>query len=308
MAVDTIPTRMMVISDTHEHPFDSANMPEVDVLIHTGDLTNFGELSSLRDSMEMLANFNAELKLVIAGNHDISLDSICRVDNMAEEEYSQFHKTALEILAGPSAKEAGIFYLDEGTHTFTLKSGAKFTVYASPYTPGFGGWAFPYQPLEDRFNSAEDAAPNRRSIAKNPILSGVDIVMTHGPPYSVLDQVDGQHLGCPNLLRAVSRTKPLMHCFGHIHEGHGANLVTWKPDGTVKGPSAAANPLESEQVNDYPEANDWAIEAGRQTLMVNAAMMYNTSRGMRPNYNKAFIVDIPLRKHQATTVRQLDTQ
>jgi Icc-related predicted phosphoesterase len=73
--------------------------------------------------------------------------------------------------------------------------------------------------------------------------------MTHGPPHSILDQVDGQNLGCPNLLHAVSRTKPLMHCFGHIHEGHGANIVIWTPDGSVKDPTLAT-PLETEQIND----------------------------------------------------------
>ncbi len=58
---------------------------------------------------------------------------------MSDEEYSKYHKVALEIITRPSAKEAGVTYLDEGTHTFTLNNGAKFTVSASPYTPGSGG-------------------------------------------------------------------------------------------------------------------------------------------------------------------------
>jgi hypothetical protein len=36
MASNTIPTRVMIVSDTHEHSFDGTNMPLVD----TGDLTN----------------------------------------------------------------------------------------------------------------------------------------------------------------------------------------------------------------------------------------------------------------------------
>ncbi|KAH8812195.1 ser/Thr protein phosphatase family protein-like protein [Xylogone sp. PMI_703] len=279
MAVDSISTRVMVISDTHEHSLDGATMPEVDVLIHTGDLTNFGELNSLRKSVQMMSTIEAELKLVIAGNHDVSLDKTCRVENMSEEEYSKYHEAAFEIMTGPLAKEAGISYLEEGTHTFTLNNGARFTVYASPYTPGTGGWAFPYEPEVDRFNSTE---------AANPIPRSVDVVMTHGPPYSILDQVDNQNLGCPNLLRAVGRVRPLMHCFGHIHEGHGANIVTWKPDNSVKDPSAAT-PLETEQINEYPYTNRWPIRAGKQTLMVNAAIMMNTAKGMKPNY-KPFIV------------------
>ena len=280
----------MVISDTHEHSLDGTTMPQVDVLLHTGDLTNFGEVGSLRESVKMLGTIKAELKLVIAGNHDISLDATPRVENMSEEEYANYHEAALEIMTGPLAKEAGITYLQEGTYTFTLSNGATFRVYASPYTAGSGSWAFPYDPQEDRFNDAKHT--NRTSIATNPIPLGVDVIMTHGPPRSILDQVDGQNLGCANLLRAVSRTRPLMHCFGHIHEGHGANIVTWKPDGSVKNPSLAT-PLETEQINEYPYANEWSIKSRQQTLMVNASIMMNTSKGMKPNY-KPFIVALNL--------------
>ncbi|KAH8590105.1 ser/Thr protein phosphatase family protein-like protein [Bisporella sp. PMI_857] len=294
MSSNTIPTRVMVISDTHEHSLDGTTMPQVDILIHTGDLTNFGELNSLRESVKMMGTIEAELKLVIAGNHDISLDKICRVENMSEEEYSEYHEAAFEIMTGPLAKEAGVTYLEEGTHTFTLNNSAKFTVYASPYTPGSGGWAFQYQPSTDRFNDANQATPNRTSITTGPIPSGVDIVMTHGPPHSILDQVDDQNLGCPNLLRAISRARPLMHCFGHIHEGHGANIVTWKADGSVKDP-LSATPLETEQINEYPYTNEWPIKAGKQTLMVNSAIMMNTAKGMRPHY-KPFIVAVNLRR------------
>ena len=109
-------------------------MPQVDILLHTGDLTNFGDIESLKESVKMLGTIEAELKLVIAGNHDISLDPTPRVENMSEEEYVKYHKTALEIMTGVSAKEAGITYLQEGTYTFTLDNGATFRVYASPYT------------------------------------------------------------------------------------------------------------------------------------------------------------------------------
>lgn len=292
MASNTVSTRVMVISDTHEYSLDGSTMPQVDVLIHTGDLTNLGELDSLRASLKMMGTIEAELKLVIAGNHDISLDSVRRVENMTDEEYSRYHQAALDIMTGPLAKDAGVTYLEEGTHEFSLSNGSKFTVYASPYTPGSGGWGFPYQKVEDRFNSPDHVSPGYTSIATNPIPSNVDIVMTHGPPRSVLDQVDGQNLGCSSLLRAVSRVKPLLHCFGHVHEGHGANIVTWRADGTILDPESAT-PLETEQINEYLYANEWPIKPRKQTLMVNAAIMMNTAKGMRPNY-KPFIVALNL--------------
>jgi predicted phosphodiesterase len=141
----------MVISDTHEHCFDGTTMPQVDILLHTGDLTNFGELESLRKSVEMIGTIEAELKLVIAGNHDISLDATPRVENMSDEEYAEYHKAALEIMTGSSAREAGITYLQEGVYTFELSHGATFKVYA-PRTPR--DQAFPYERLQDRFNDA----------------------------------------------------------------------------------------------------------------------------------------------------------
>jgi predicted phosphodiesterase len=108
MAFNTIPTRVMVISDTHEHSLDGTTMPQVDVLIHTGDLTNFGELDSLRESVKMMGTIEAELRLVIAGNHDVSLDKTRRIENMSEEDYSMYHQAALEIMTGPLSKEAGV--------------------------------------------------------------------------------------------------------------------------------------------------------------------------------------------------------
>ncbi|KAF7872879.1 uncharacterized protein EAF02_008950 [Botrytis sinoallii] len=258
-----ISARVMIISDTHEHSLNGASMPEVDILLHTGDLTNFGELEALKESVKMMGTIEAELKLVIAGNHDISLDAQNRVENISDDEYSEYHHSALEIMTGQLAKDAGVVYLKEGTHTFSLKNGAKFTV--------------------------------KFQLPTNPIPEGVDIVMTHGPPHTILDQVDGSYKGCRNLLRAVSRVRPLMHCFGHIHEGNGANLVTWKPDGSIKDPSSAT-PMETEQVNEYPYTNEWPIQSGKQTLMVNAAIMMNTAKGMRPNY-KPFVVSLDLPRH-----------
>jgi Icc-related predicted phosphoesterase len=55
------------------------------------------------------------------------------------------------------------------------------------------------------------------------ISSKLGVLITHGPPYDVLDQTtpDGAHLGCEELLRAVEVKKPRIHVFGHIHGGAG---------------------------------------------------------------------------------------
>jgi Icc-related predicted phosphoesterase len=49
------------------------------------------------------------------------------------------------------------------------------------------------------------------------------VLITHGPPWGILDYVKlGQpHLGCEELLKAVGRVSPRFHVFGHIHGGYG---------------------------------------------------------------------------------------
>lgn len=134
-------------------------------------------------------------------------------------------------------------YLVEGTHEFTLASGATFKIYVSPYTPEFGDWAFAYARSEDRFNTPEDIekGSNCKSIATKPIPDDMDIVMTHGPPQGILDLCMAGNVGCPHLLRAMKRVRPMMHCFGHVHEGSGIEVVDWK----VKEKEAAREEKEA---------------------------------------------------------------
>lgn len=56
-----------------------------------------------------------------------------------------------------------------------------------------------------------------------------DILITHGPPHGILDEVNGCNVGCEELLLAVQRIKPKYHIFGHIHEGYGQKTI----DGTT---------------------------------------------------------------------------
>lgn len=80
----------------------------------------------------------------------------------------------------PLSGEARVSFLNEGTHTFILKNGAKFTMYMSPYTPAFCDWAFAYERNENRFNGPHQVADGVTSIATDPIPDDIDLVMTHG--------------------------------------------------------------------------------------------------------------------------------
>lgn len=284
-------TTFIVLSDTHDYQFgDNASsklqlpVPKVDVLLHCGDLTQVGGVPAFKKALKMLSNFDAELKLVIAGNHDLELDQEwCKAHLEEDEDYLDDHARAMEVMKGELAKEAGVTYLEEGTHTFNLKSGATFKIHASPYQPEFNDYAFSYKRNEDRFNASGETAEGVTSIAENPIPADVDIVMTHGPPKGFRDE----NLGCENTLRAVQRAKPLMHCFGHTHEGYGANKIVWEDK--MKG--------EVDLVNKYPQAMDLHVESGKETLMVNAAILDGEHQ---PN-NAPWIINLDLLSSLADT-------
>lgn len=69
-------------------------------------------------------------------------------------------------------------------------------------------------------NSVSSSVSGERKAANCQVKAGVDILVTHTPPFSVGDCHKFQEdAGCPHLLRAVQeRVKPKAHVFGHIHE------------------------------------------------------------------------------------------
>ena len=222
--MDSIRTRLLLISDTHGMGFSPSNRPlqDADVAIHCGDLTDGSKLDEFRTAIQLLKDLNAPLKLAIAGNHDFTMDIPAFERKVADASPKLEPSLVAKEYGAPgdakrlfeAAKDAGIVLLDEGTHQFTLKNGALLTVYASPYTPALGAWGFQYHP-EKGHNFA--------------IGKGVDVAITHGPPKGIMDYTHGrERAGCPDLFTAVAQARPRIHCFGHIHEGWGAKLVTWR--------------------------------------------------------------------------------
>lgn len=299
--------RCIILSDTHdlEDAFPTSNDKstcKADIILHCGDMTQIGGLSNYRRALahvEALKNSaNAELALVIAGNHDVSLDPTWWAKNLIEDEDDPEEPLRARDLFAQAQKN-GVHFLDEGTHNFTLQDGRLFTIFASPFTPEFGGYAFAYAESEDHFN-----------IGPSRIPEGVDIVMTHGPPSApaassnnyLLDLGhEGQHCGCPKLLKAVSRAKPALHCFGHIHEGYGAQALV---HGRISAETVDVGAANVGAV-DIPEGRFGKVETleedavvkvgakaarGKQTLLVNAAVQ---TREGQPNH-KPWVVDIEL--------------
>ncbi|KAI1403371.1 ser/Thr protein phosphatase family protein [Hypoxylon fuscum] len=218
-------TRFLIISDTHADAFDIRPEHKADVVIHCGDLTEESKIDEYRRALQLLEDLDAPLKLVIAGNHDFTLDTPVfkeRVAKVAEpldpelvqKVYGNYGE-AIQLFDEAS----GITFLDEGIHQFILQNGALMTVYASPYTPSKGGNAFQYAP----------ETGHEFAIGK-----GVDVVITHGPPHGIMDIAESRRAVCTDLFGAIARARPRLHCFGHIHKGWGAKLVAWREQTTDK--------------------------------------------------------------------------
>jgi Icc-related predicted phosphoesterase len=83
--------------------------------------------------------------------------------------------------------------------------------YGTPVQPPFMNWAF--NVFEPKLSEYWKIIPD-----------DTDVLITHCPPYMILDYVPHsmQHEGSPTLYREINdRIKPRIHCFGHIHEGYG---------------------------------------------------------------------------------------
>ena len=178
--------RLVCISDTHSMHRE-ISVPDGDILIHAGDCLGVGTLDELEDLDDWLSEQPHRHKILIAGNHDW-----CLQDEPAEAE---------------ALIKNAIYLRDSGTEI----EGLRF--WGSPWTPVFFDWAF---------NLTRGPA-----IAKRweQIPADTDVLITHGPPAGILDQVltatHSQSVGCDDLTRELERLKLKMHVFGHIHEGHG---------------------------------------------------------------------------------------
>jgi hypothetical protein len=293
------PTRFLVVADTHDSKALSESHPHCDVLLHCGDLTEDGSPESLAAAIENLGAVKAELKLVIPGNHELSLDKAYYLQEGGKLEDYQKSK---DLAYGEFAKAKGVTFLEEGTHQFTLKSGAKFRIYASPYTPTYGASAFQYPSREDRFNPSDNTPEwgENLSTETSRIPQDVDIVMTHGPPKYFLDATpDGRNAGCEHLREAIIRVRPRLHCFGHIHCGYGAQRLDWKspaktndsrPFITIPKEWVGKNQAKKKGYSALPPGSVEDMGRKVQTLLVNAAVM----DGNGEPSNMPWVVDLDL--------------
>ncbi|KAJ6782992.1 hypothetical protein PWT90_10897 [Aphanocladium album] len=228
-------TRIVCISDTHNC---TVKLPPGDILIHAGDITNQGSYSELSKAVKWLERLPYECKIIIAGNHDITLDADFYANHGQEfhNKKLESHESCLELLTSSSS----LTYLQHETVTIKLSSPSgprtEFSVFGSPRAPTFGKWAFYYPPytpgssLQDEpLSNAADTDAQNQVAPWDEIPARADIVVTHTPPRGHCDDCGGVDRpdGCEALRRALWRVRPKLVVCGHMHEGRGVSRIAW---------------------------------------------------------------------------------
>ena len=166
--------KILHISDTHGMHRRLSELPQADILVHSGDFTMNGSGQEALDFLEWLCELPHKHKIFIAGNHDECL------------------------------YKADINGLNDNVHNL-CNSGAEIE--------GLRFWGVPM--------FIEDCITERQSEYFHGIPSGTDIIVTHTPPFDILDCDGSFHYGSAELLDRVKQIDPKLHLFGHIHKANG---------------------------------------------------------------------------------------
>ncbi len=159
------------------------DVPDGDLLIHAGDFTCYSKPPFV------LSDFDAWLGSLPHRHKAVVPGN---------------HEFVLEEPRNRGAITNATLLIDSGVEIEGIR------IWGSPTTPLYGG-AFGMSSHEAR----------KKLWAQIP--DGLDILITHGPPFAILDHSKSaeRREGCPYLLEAVFRAFPRVHIFGHVHHGYG---------------------------------------------------------------------------------------
>jgi len=183
--------KIAAISDTHGR--QGWVIPDCDVFVHAGDITAGG---SYAEMMQFIVAIEKRLKqggiehvLLVPGNHD----QTC-------------HAWMTGIRA--ATNDPRIHWLIDESFTYQGK-----TFWGSPWTPPFMDWFFMAE--EDKLARIYESMPDV-----------LDVLITHGPPWGILDPgFQAPHVGSNALLEAVGKRRIRHHVFGHLHGAGGMHLL-----------------------------------------------------------------------------------
>lgn len=207
--------KLALASDIHGL-WRKIDWPKADVLCLAGDILHnyeYGrgcsvecarQVIEIEDLIKYLKDKYAHLVLV-AGNHDWA--------------WYRHHSHEQAVNA---CNMEGVHYLQDSS---VVIDGVKF--YGSPWQPYFYDWAFN---LPNPKVSPAMAYAAAQAMCNN-IDFDTNVLITHGPPYGVLDiTYGGEHVGCPRLAERVLKNDNYLklHVFGHIHFSAGIEKIDGK--------------------------------------------------------------------------------
>mmetsp|Transcript_28606 Transcript_28606/g.69753 ORF Transcript_28606/g.69753 Transcript_28606/m.69753 type:complete len:283 (-) Transcript_28606:62-910(-) len=195
--------RILHISDTHNllTPEVIEKMPAADILIHTGDFTEYGTSKECESFNKLLAGplkAKYPVRVVIAGNHDLW-------------EVGDDHKRLRSRLSA-----ATHVLIHEQVEVNGLK------IYGCPW------WHGHHWDYKETRQGKSIKLRNTDPAGFGKIPYNLDVLLTHGPPRGVLDEADGVkgfHSGSVDLAKSILRTAPKLCLWGHVHEQRGTALV-----------------------------------------------------------------------------------
>lgn len=188
-----------------------------DLLVIAGDCTKNDSVSSWDDFFYWLDKQEYKNKIMIAGNHDNFCNQWAISGTFTDDEYDQMY---------PGEKPLFDYLCDSRIELVTDFNRLK--IWGSPWTNTFEGinpkcCAFAVdtdQELEEKWKL---------------IPNDTEILITHSPPYGILDGIEIQdgslfHVGSKSLRNIVLSKERLpnlkLHVFGHIHENGGRTFET----------------------------------------------------------------------------------
>ncbi|KAK6360212.1 hypothetical protein TWF730_006362 [Orbilia blumenaviensis] len=187
---DSDKLKVVCISDTHNHQFQ--DLPDGDILVHAGDLTESGTKEEVQKTIDWLDSLPHKYKVVIAGNHDRCLDPNNKLSSPEDINWKS------------------LLYLQDSSIVLNIPEKSRpVKIYGNPSSPKHGTSTFQYPRSEDFW--------------KNKVPEDVDILVTHAPPRYHLDN----YAGCASLIQEIWRVRPKLHVFGHIHSGRGTEVLVY---------------------------------------------------------------------------------
>lgn len=201
--------KAVIISDTHTRQ-KGLEIPEGDLLIHSGDFCGRGEEWEALSFLKWIGRLSHKRKIVVAGNHDFP----CQTN-------------PVWFLDEFKARVPGGIYLNEESCEI---EGIKF--YGSPWTTWFYDWAFNLkrEPTTKFRIGHENNYTAEECWAKIP--EDTQVLITHGPRYGILDtNEEGQMCGDKVLRNRIAEINSIrFHIHGHIHHGYGIQNVKYYRD------------------------------------------------------------------------------